>query len=81
MSDRHPEEQFIQGLRMPVVFVPASPAIQYAPLFSVGVNWGVSELVSAVKNQGQFGSCSAFSVSQAVGLQLVLTSGGISLLS
>ena len=23
VSDRHPEEQFIQGLRMPVVFVPA----------------------------------------------------------
>ena len=46
MSDRRPEEQFIQGLRMPVAFVPASPVIQYVPRCSV--IGGVSEFVSAV---------------------------------
>ena len=76
MSDRSQKGQFIQGLRMPVVFVPASPVFQHVPRCSGGVNYCVSELVSAVINQGQCGSCLAFSVTQAVELRLVLTSRG-----
>ena len=76
LSDRHPEEQFLHGLKMPVDFVP-SPVFQYVPRFSGGVNSGVSEVVSAVKIQDLCGSCSACSVTQAVELQLVLTSGGL----
>ena len=44
--------------------------------FSGVVNWGVVEVASAVKYQGQFGSCRAFSANQAVVPQLLLTSGG-----
>ena len=59
LSDRHPEEQFFQDFKMPVDFVP-SPVFQYVPRFSGGVNSGVSEVVSAVKNQDLCGSCSPF---------------------
>ena len=51
MSDRHPEEQFKKGLRMPVDFVPTAPVKQYIPRNSGGVNWGVTEVVTAFKNQ------------------------------
>ena len=46
-SDRHPEE----GLRMPVDFVPTSPVKHCVPRISGGVYSGVTEVVSAVKNQ------------------------------
>ena len=50
---------------------------QHVPRFAGGVNFGLSEVVSAVKNQGQCGPCAASSVTQAVEWQLVLTSGSI----
>ena len=76
MSDRHPEEQFIQGLRMPVDFVPTSLVKTQRSSHFWWRQWGVTEVVSAVMNQGQCGSCWAFSDTQAVESQLVLTSGG-----
>ena len=60
-SDRCPEELFLQGLGMPVDFVPSSPVIQHVSPIPGGVCWGVSEVVSAVKYQGQCGSCQALS--------------------
>ena len=54
---------------------PVSPVFWFVPRCSGGVNYGVSELVSAAKNQGLCGSCSAFSVTHAVELQFVLSSG------
>ena len=47
----------------------------FAPRTSSGFYWGVFEVLSAVKDQGQCGSCFAF-CSQAVVSQLVLSSGG-----
>ena len=51
MSDRHPGVQFFQVLRLLVVFVPTSHVKQYFPLISGGVYWGVTEVVSAAKDQ------------------------------
>ena len=50
MSDRHPGEQFIQGLWVPVDFAPVSPVKQYVPAFqvaSIGVllKWSVRSSV------------------------------------
>ena len=47
-SDRHPEEQYFQGLRMPVDFVPTSLVKHYVPRISGGDYWCVTEVVSSV---------------------------------
>ena len=65
-SDKHPEEQFLQDPRMPVDFVPSTLVKQYVPRISGDFYWCVTEVVSAVKDQGQYGSCWSFSASQAV---------------
>ena len=55
-SDKHPEAQFLQALRMPVDFVPFSRESVRSSLY---------KFTSGVKNHGQCGSRSTFSV-QAV---------------
>ena len=52
-----------------------SPVKQYVPRFQM-LSIGVIEVASAVKYQGQFGSCRAFSATQALLSQVALTSGG-----
>ena len=63
-----------RGLKMPVDFVP-SPVSQFVPRFSGGVNSGVSEVVSAVKNQRLCG-CAGRSLLPRRFSQSVLSSGG-----
>ena len=45
---------------------PSSLVKQYIPRISWWLYWGVIQVVSAVKYQGQFGSCRALSATQAV---------------
>ena len=72
VSDRHPEGQFLQGLRMPVVFVPASPVKQYVPRISW---WRQLGCLSAGECRQESGSVrfvlGVLYISLAVGLQLV----------
>ena len=39
-SDRHPDQQFLQGLRLPMDLVPTSPVIQYVPRCSMWRQFG-----------------------------------------
>ena len=56
-SDKHRGEKFWQSLRLPTGFVPTSPVIQYVPPCSMWRHLEITEMVSAVKDQGQCGSC------------------------
>merc|ERR1719213_1291256 len=48
---------------------------KYARRSPASINWRDTEAVTAIKNQGQCGSCWAFSATEAVESQLVLTTG------
>ena len=61
----HVHASALEVFGIPVFLVPTTPELQYVP-HSGGVISGVSDAVFAVKNQGQRGSRSAFSVSVAV---------------
>ena len=57
---------FLIGLRMPVDFVPTAPVNLHVSRLSEGVNWSVTEVLSAVTGQSHRGSCWTFSACQAV---------------
>jgi len=77
MSDRHPEEKYKRGHKKPEGFVPTAPVRTptAAPRMPASINWRDTKAVTAIKNQGQCGSCWAFSATEAIESQLILGHG------
>lgn len=78
MSDRRPEEQYKKGLKKPADFKATAPVKKFAaPRNPSSIDWRFTEAVTSIKNQGQCGSCWAFSATEATESQLALTTGGL----
>merc|ERR1711991_1079432 len=76
-ADLKDGEGFQKGLKKPDGFKATAPLYEkkYARRSPASINWRDTEAVTAIKNQGQCGSCWAFSATEAVESQLVLTTG------
>eukprot|EP00933_Yihiella_yeosuensis_P020881 TRINITY_DN16650_c0_g1_i3.p1 TRINITY_DN16650_c0_g1~~TRINITY_DN16650_c0_g1_i3.p1 ORF type:complete len:387 (+),score=73.86 TRINITY_DN16650_c0_g1_i3:93-1253(+) len=78
MSDRLPSEKYKTGLKKPAGFKPKAPVMKVEnPRKPKSVDWRLTEAVTPIKNQGQCGSCWAFSATEAIESQLTLETGGL----
>jgi len=77
MSDRYPQEKHKTGHKKPKGWVPTAPVMELkASRAPASIDWRYAKAVTPVKNQGQCGSCWAFSATEAIESQMILTSGG-----
>lgn len=76
MSDRYEEEKFKKGHKKPQGFVPTAPVQKAsAPRSPAGIDWRRTKAVTPTKNQGQCGSCWAFSATEGIESQMILATG------